>query len=100
VVRLRFAPDAKLKAIDAGGVLRRFAGGGDKEDYVFRCHGRSCDGLTLRLLVGAPGPVEATLVGMRSGLPASANALLTARPATAQPQYAPDASYSVARIRL
>jgi hypothetical protein len=37
---------------------------------------------------------------MRSGLPPQARALVAARPATAQPQYVPDASYAIGRLRL
>jgi hypothetical protein len=99
-VRLRFPPEAALKMVEVGGVSRRFGKGGEEEDYVLRCHGRSCDGMTLRLLIGGSAPVEATLVGMRGGLPAAVRPLLEARPATAQPQYGPDATYSVGRMRL
>jgi hypothetical protein len=100
VVRLRFPPEAALKMVEVGGVSRRFGKGGEEEDYVLRCHGRSCEGMTLRLLIGRSAPVEATLVGMRGGLPAAVRPLLEARPATAQPQYGPDATYSVGRMRL
>ena len=100
VIRLRFPPDAQLKAIQAGTVLRRFGKGGEKEHYVFRCHGRGCDGLTLRLLIGGSAPVEATAIGTHPGLPALARPIVEARPVHAQPQYSPDATYAIGRVRL
>jgi hypothetical protein len=100
VFRLRFPPEAGLSAVELGGVLRRFASTESKADYVLRCHGRSCDGATIRLLIRGTAPVEATVVGMKTGLPASAARIGQSRPTLAQPQYSPDASYAVARVGL
>jgi hypothetical protein len=44
--------------------------------------------------------VELTLVGSRSGLPQSAQPLIAGRPQFARPQYLPDATLTVAKIRL
>jgi hypothetical protein len=71
-----------------------------KDPYFVRCHGRSCDGLRIDLLLGEPSPVEAMAIGMRSGLPAAAAPLVAARPAHSAPQYAPDSTIGMARIRL
>ena len=100
VVRLIGAEGSRFLAVDAGGASRRFGEGGKKEKPVFRCHGRSCDGLRVDLLIAGTAPVEAVLVGSRSGLPPEAAALARARPATAQPQYIPDTTHAVGRVRL
>ncbi|HEX9954763.1 MAG TPA: M20/M25/M40 family metallo-hydrolase [Allosphingosinicella sp.] len=100
VFRLRLPADTPLRAVSLNGVARRFSPGKSKADYVLRCHGRSCEGATVRLLIAGEAPVTATVIGMRSGLPASAAPIAQSRSALAQPQYSADASYVVARIRL
>jgi len=97
VIRLRFPAESGLEGVEAGGSLRHFGPG--KDAYVIRCHGRSCDGLVLRLALPLR-PVEATIIGMRSGLPAEAAAALAGRPTTARPQYSADATYAVTKLRL
>jgi len=93
-------PDARLGAAGAGGFVPRFARGADTDKYYLRCIGRACDGAALDLLVGSAAPVEFTIIGSRSGLPAVAAPLARARPATARAQYGPDATITVGRIRL
>lgn len=100
VVRLRFKPDAGLRSARAGGSARRFGTGGKEDDYVLRCHGRSCDGLRIDIHIAGSAPVEAILVGTRSGLPAEARPLVESRPALASPQYVADSSIAVASIKL
>jgi hypothetical protein len=99
-VALRFAPEAQLRAVTAGGITRPFGPGPAKEPYFLRCHGRSCDGFTFDLLAGSRAPLDVTLIGSRAGLPAAARPLLAARPATAQPQYTPDATIAIDRVTL
>lgn len=101
VVRLRADPEADLRAVKAGTApLRRFGQGGDDEDYGFRCHGRSCDGLVFDLLVGSNAPVELTVMGVSSGLPATVAPFVAARPRLAQPQYGADASIALSRLKV
>jgi hypothetical protein len=52
------------------------------------------------LLVEGTAPVEATIVGTRSGLPPEGAALARGRPGTARPQYVPDTTVAVGRVRL
>jgi Peptidase family M28 len=99
-VVLRARPEAGFLAARAGGNAMRFGGGREKDDFVLRCLGRSCDGIRIELLLAARTPVEATIIGARSGLPAAAAALVRARPRLAQPQYSPDSSIAVAKVRL
>ena len=100
VIRLRAPPEARWKAVRVGNDLQPFGTGDEDEDHVWRCHGRSCDGLTFALLAGSAEPVETTVIGMRGSLPAEARPLVAARPVVSEPQYATDASYAVGRIRL
>jgi hypothetical protein len=80
--------------------MARFGRGGRKDAYVLRCSGRSCDGAVVDLLVGSRAPLPLTLIGIRAGLPPEGAPLLRARPANAQPQYSPDGTIGVAKLRL
>jgi hypothetical protein len=99
-VLLRAKPEAGFLAARAGGVTARFGRGGPKDDFVLRCTGRSCDGLRVELLVAAKSAVEGTVVGIRSGLPPAAAPLVRARPPLAAPQYSPDSTIAVGKVRL
>jgi hypothetical protein len=100
VVRLVGPEGARFLAVRAGGSFRRFGKDDPEEAPVWRCHGRSCDGLEVTLLVAGTAPIEATIVGTRSGLPAEGAALVRGRPATAQPQYVPDTTVAMGKVRL
>ena len=100
VVRLVGPKGARFLAVKAGGAFRRFGKHDPKEGPVLRCHGRSCDGLEVSLLVAGTRPLEATVVGTRSGLPAEGMPVARTRPRTAQPQYVPDSTVAVGRVRL
>lgn len=97
----RAAPgDADLRATGAGRSFRRFGAGRPADRYVFRCIGRSCDGAEIDLVSGNIDPIEFHLVGSRSGLPTQGAPLVRARPALARPQYAPDSTITVTKLRL
>ncbi len=91
---------ARFLAVRAGGSFRRFGKDKAKEAPVLRCHGRSCDGLEVTLLVADTEPLEAVIVGSRGGLPPEGAALARSRPDTAQAQYIPDTTQAVGRLRL
>ena len=99
-VVLRAEPSSGLEAVRIAGSLGRFGAGGKQDPFFVRCAGRSCDGAVMDLLVGRAGPLDLTLIGIRFGLPAAAAPLLAARPVAAQPQYSPDSSYAIDRLRL
>jgi hypothetical protein len=99
-VRLRLEPEARLIGVKAGGWERRFGAGKADEDFLFRCHGRACDGLIFDLEIAEPQRVEALLIGVRDGLPAAGAPLVAARPSDAAPQYSPDSTIAIRRIRL
>ena len=100
VIRLVGPKGARFLAVKAGGSFRRFGEGEAKETPVLRCHGRSCDGLEVALLVAGTAPLEATVVGLRSGLPPEGAALVRGRSEAAQPQYVPDTTVVVGKVRL
>jgi hypothetical protein len=109
-LRLRFATNgaetlsliadrgANLRAAGHGAALQRY--GDDQAHYYLRCAGRACDGAELDLVIGGDRPVDFTIVGSRSGLPPQAAPLVRARPDNARPQYGPDATISMGRVRL
>jgi len=111
-LRLRFATNGAeaIGLIADRGANLRSAGlptgaaprdyGADQAHYYLRCAGRSCDGAEVDLVIGGSQPVEFTIVGTRSGLPPQAAPLVQARPATARPQYGPDSTIVIARVRL
>jgi hypothetical protein len=89
---------ANLRSAGAGRTLQRY--GGDQAHYYLRCAGRACDGAELDLVIGGTQPLEFTIVGSRAGLPQQVAPLVRARPPTARPQYGPDATIAMARVRL
>ena len=99
-VLVRAKPEAGFIAARAGVTTARFGRGKEKDDWVLRCFGRRCDGLTIELLVAARSPVDATVMGIRPGLPAAAAPLIRARPSSAAPQYSPDSTIAVVKVRL
>lgn len=99
-ILLRTAPDSGLVGASIAGSDARFGAGGKKDPFFIRCAGRSCDGAIMNLRVGRSGPLALTVIGIRFALPAAAAPFVAARPATAGPQYSPDASFAVDRIRL
>ncbi|HEX8127207.1 MAG TPA: M20/M25/M40 family metallo-hydrolase [Allosphingosinicella sp.] len=100
VVRLVGPKGARFLGVRAGGAFRRFGEVDSDEGPVFRCHGRSCEGLEVALLIAGTAPVDATIVGTRSGLPPEGAGLVRGRPGTAQPQYVPDSTVAVGKVRL
>ena len=92
--------DADIRAAGVDGSMRPFDRSAKKQKYYPTCFGRSCDGLTLKILAGTEKPIEFTFVGVRRGLPSTASPLIAARPKNARPQYLPDQTLTVSRIKL
>lgn len=89
-----------LRAAGSAGFVRAFGRGATEDRWILRCVGRSCDGATLDLATETTAPIEFTIVGSRSGLPATAAPLVDARPANAQPQYGADSTIAYVKQRL
>jgi hypothetical protein len=99
-VALRGPERARLRAVRAGGFLSEVGDEGGGARPILRCHGRSCDGATFDLFLAGREATEWIAIGTRYALPAEAQQLRSARPPNARPQYAPDLSVAVARIRF
>jgi hypothetical protein len=98
-IAIQAPPEAGITGFRAGSFTRSFPLDGPKDGYALRCRGRSCNGLTIEIAAGN-APVPLTVIGTRPGLPNAARALVQARPAHAAPQYSPDATISVDRLKL
>jgi hypothetical protein len=86
-----------LRAAGTAMSLRRY--GQDQAHYYLRCAGRACDGAELDLVVGNQ-PVDLIIVGSRTGLPPQVAPIVQIHPANARPQYGPDSTIVMARVRL
>jgi hypothetical protein len=99
-VSIRFPKGAKVHALGLAGAAIPIPNDGEPDKALLRCMGRSCDGLQVEVLLGDLKPVDAELFSTRFGLPPQGQPLLKARPANAAPQYAPDQTITMARVRL
>ena len=94
------APEgAAIAGLGIPGQVRAIDSKRAKGPYSLSCTGRSCDGQVVELLVG-PQPVKVQVTGTRWALPAAAAPLVAARPANARPQYLPDATITIERMRI
>jgi hypothetical protein len=93
-------PEARLEGAGAGAFALPFGHGADTDKYYLRCIGRACDGAMMDVVVAGAQPVDFTVVGARAGLPPVAAPLVQARPGTARPQYGPDSTITVGRVRF
>jgi hypothetical protein len=92
--------DARVLAAGTGAFVRPISRQAKESRYVVRCFGRSCDGLAIDIAIGKAAPVEFIVLGSRAGLPPAAASLLAARRRYARPQYSPDATITMDRLRL
>ena len=92
--------DSDLRRAGTSVFLRPFGAGTPEDRYFVRCVGRSCDGAELDLVVGHARPLELMIVSTRTGLPPQSAALVGARPALARPQYSPDSTITLSKLRL
>jgi len=99
-VSIRFSNDAKVLALGLPGAANPIPVKGEPDKALLRCTGRSCDGLQVEVLLGDRKPAEVELFSTKFGLPPEGRPLEGARPANAQPQYAPDQTITRVRARL
>jgi hypothetical protein len=92
--------DAHIRSAGSAGFVRPFGEEESSAKFTISCTGRSCDGAELMMDIGSAKPVIFTIVGSRNGLPASADGLVQARPKFARPQYTPDETVTIARVKL
>jgi len=99
-VSIRFPENTKLIAIGLPGHAVPVPAKGDPDKAALRCAGRSCEGLEIEVVLGDRAPLIAELFATRYTLPPQGAAIEAARPANAIPQYSPDQSVTLHRIRL
>ena len=99
-ISIRFPEKTRLLAIGLVGSPVPIPAKGEPDKAVLRCAGRSCNGLVIEAVLADRSPVVAELFSARFGLPAQGRALVAARPANAIPQYSPDQTITLTRIRL
>ena len=99
-VSIRFSNEAEVKAVGPVGAPISIPTSGEPEKPILRCTGRACEGLQVEIVLGTQKPVEAELFSTRFGLPAEGRSLEAARPANAIPQYAPDQTITMSRVKF
>ena len=99
-VTIRFATDTKLRGIGLPGAPEGIPATGQPEKPLLRCTGRSCESLIIEAVLADRRPIEAELISYRFALPTEGRNLAAARPRNAIPQYAPDSTITMTRVRL
>src|SRR5690349_1836932 len=92
--------DAHIAAAGATGFVRRVPTTDTADKFTITCTGRSCDGMEFTIDQSVTKPIVMTLAGSRNGLPDSAAPLVRGRPSFARPQYTPDETLAISRIKL
>jgi hypothetical protein len=92
--------DARIEAAGVNGFVRKIGDPDSTGKFVISCSGRSCDGAELIVDQASARPIEFIVAGARNGLPPSAAPLLAGRPSNARPQYTPDETVTVSRVRV
>lgn len=92
--------DAEIRAAGTGEYVRPISAEAKKGRYVISCTGRSCDGAELTLVTSKREPIGLLVAGIRFALPPQARALVAARPANSRPQYSPDQSIALTRLKI
>jgi len=92
--------DSDIRAAGTGDFIRPVSPEAKKGRYLISCTGRSCDGAELTLVTSRRRPIELIVAGIRFALPPQARALVAARPANSRPQYSPDQSIALARLKV
>ena len=99
-IAIRFPKNAKLLALGLAGSPVALPPKGEPDKPILRCTGRACEGLQIEVVLGDNRPADAELFSTKFGLPPQGQPLTAARPKNAIPQYAPDSTITMSRIRL
>jgi hypothetical protein len=99
-ISIRFPEKARLIAIGLPEGPVAIPAKGEPDKAVLRCTGRSCNGLVIEAVLADRAPFVAELFAARYALPSQGAALQAARPRNAVPQYSPDETITLRRIRL
>jgi len=99
-VVLQAPAEAGLRFVSSGGFTRPVGLAKDGAKYTIGCSGRNCAGAVFDIVLASRAPVEWLVIGATPGLPAAAQPLVKGRPPLSRPQYAPDTTISLSRIRM
>lgn len=99
-IAIRFPEKARVLALGLAGAAIPVPAKGEPDKPLLRCTGRSCEGLQIEVLLGDRRPMIVELFSTRFGLPPEGQPLFAARPGNAIPQYAPDQTITMARVKL
>ena len=99
-VTIRFAEATKLLALGLPAAPETIAAKAQPAKAILRCSGRSCEGFVIEALLADRAPVEAELFSYRFSLPPEGKVLQAARPRNAIPQYSPDETVTLKRVRF
>jgi hypothetical protein len=99
-ISIRFDEKAAIQRLGTPGQTLAIPAKGSPDKALLRCSGRSCDGMTVEILVADRRPVVAELFATRFGLPGEAAPLVARRPRHAHAQYGPDSSVRRRSIRF
>ena len=99
-VTIRFAEATKLLALGLPAAPETIAAKAQPAKAMLRCSGRSCEGFVIEAVLADRAPVEAELFSYRFSLPPEGKALQAARPRNAIPQYSPDETVTLKRVRF
>lgn len=99
-VAIRFAKDTKVLALGLPGQPEPIPATGEPEKPLLRCTGRNCNGFVVEAVLADRRPIQAELISYRFSLPPEGRSLAAARPKNAIPQYAPDSTITMTRVRL
>jgi len=99
-VTIRFAEATKLLALGLPAAPETIAAKAQPAKAILRCSGRSCEGFVIEAVLADRAPVEAELFSYRFSLPPEGKVLQAARPRNAIPQYSPDETVTLKRVRF
>jgi hypothetical protein len=99
-VVLQAPSKAMLRTVRSGNFTRPVSAAKGEAKYTIGCSGRSCAGAVFDIVLASRAPVEWSVIAITPGLPPEAQPFVQGRPDFARPQYTPDATVSISRIRL
>jgi hypothetical protein len=98
-VTLIAGEDSEILSAGRGAFTRPYVADSEGK-YYFTCFGRSCSGAVMEMTIAKHEKLDFTLVGTGPGLPKAAQPLLSDRPVHAQPQYTPDSTLWISKVKL
>jgi hypothetical protein len=98
-VTLIAGEDSQILSAGSGAFVRPYRADTEGK-YYLTCFGRSCAGAAMQFTTTVRDPLDFTLVGSSPGLPQAGEPLLADRLAHARPQYTPDSTLTISKVKL